>query len=168
MSQTKRLTLMALLVAIGTIFSNIFWVPAGVAKAFPIQHAVNVTAAILLGPGPGVFVAFAIGLLRNLLGTGTLLAFPGGMIGAFLAGVLYQTIKRHWAAPIGEVIGTGIVGSLISVPFAKIFLGKSMGALAFIPSFLSSSFIGALIGLIVVKVLIKSNVVEDRFSRQPR
>jgi energy coupling factor transporter S component ThiW len=159
MSKTKRLTIMALLVAIGTIFSNIFWIPAGIAKAFPIQHAINVTAAILLGPGPAILIAFAIGLLRNLLGVGTLLAFPGGMIGAFLAGILYRKIRRDWVAPVGEVFGTGIIGSLLCVPFSQWFLGKSVGAFAFIPSFLTSSLIGAIIAFILVKAMRKTAIV---------
>lgn len=150
MNRTRLLTTMAVFVAIGTIGSQLLWFPAGVAKAYPVQHAVNVMAAVMLGPAPAVMIAFMIGLLRNLLGIGTLLAFPGGMIGAFLAGYLYRIFgKKLWAA-IGEVIGTGVIGSLLSVPFAKILLGSSVGALFFMPSFLVSSIAGAFIGLFVV------------------
>ncbi|MGD8189027.1 energy coupling factor transporter S component ThiW [Brevibacillus ginsengisoli] len=156
MNKTQRLTRMAVLVAIGTISSNIVSIPTGIAKAFPIQHAINVIAAVMLGPIPAVTVAFAIALLRNLLGAGTLLAFPGGMIGALLAGLVYQRIKRTWGAWIGEVFGTGVIGSFLSVPFAQLFMGKSVGALAFLPSFLTSTIIGASIGWIVVGVIQRS------------
>lgn len=150
MIRTRLITTMAVFVAIGTLGSQLLWFPAGIAKAYPVQHAINVIAAIILGPGPAVIIAFMIGLLRNLLGLGTLLAFPGGMIGAFLAGFLYQRIgKKIWAA-IGEVIGTGIIGSLFSVPFAKIVLGSSFGALFFMPSFLVSSITGAFIAIFIV------------------
>lgn len=150
MNRTRLITTMAVFVAIGTLGSQLLWFPAGIAKAYPVQHAINVIAAIILGPGPAVIIAFMIGLLRNLLGLGTLLAFPGGMIGAFLAGFLYQRIgKKIWAA-IGEVIGTGIIGSLFSVPFAKIVLGSSFGALFFMPSFLVSSITGAFIAIFIV------------------
>lgn len=150
MNRTRLITTMAVFVAIGTLGSQLLWFPAGIAKAYPVQHAINVIAAIILGPGPAVIIAFMIGLLRNLLGLGTLLAFPGGMIGAFLAGFLYQRIgKKVWAA-IGEVIGTGIIGSLFSVPFAKIVLGSSFGALFFMPSFLVSSITGAFIAVFIV------------------
>ena len=150
MNRTRLITTMAVFVAIGTLGSQLLWFPAGIAKAYPVQHAINVIAAIILGPGPAVMIAFMIGLLRNLLGLGTLLAFPGGMIGAFLAGFLYQRIgKKIWAA-IGEVIGTGIIGSLFSVPFAKIVLGSSFGALFFMPSFLVSSITGAFIAIFIV------------------
>ena len=150
MNRTRLITTMAVLIAIGTLGSQLLWFPAGIAKAYPVQHAVNVIAAIALGPGPAVIIAFMIGLLRNLLGLGTLLAFPGGMIGAFLAGFLYQRFGKNIWAAIGEIIGTGIIGSLFSVPFAKIFLGSSFGALFFMPSFLVSSITGAAIAIFIV------------------
>jgi energy coupling factor transporter S component ThiW len=158
MNRTYKLTVMALLVAIGTFGSDLLWFPAGVAKAYPVQHMINVMAAVLLGPIPAVAIAFMIGLLRNLMGVGTLLAFPGGMIGAFLAGYLFEKIKRTWGAALGEVIGTGIIGSLFAVPYAKILMGKSVGALFFIPSFFFSSLGGAVLGLILVSRLRKASV----------
>lgn len=165
MNTTQRLTRMAVLVAIGTISSHIVSVPTGIAKAFPIQHAINVIAAVTLGPIPAVTVAFAIALLRNLLGVGTLLAFPGGMIGALLAGLLYQRIKRTWGASLGEVIGTGVLASFVSVPYAQLLMGKSVGALAFLPAFLTSTLIGATIGWIVVSFLQRSvHPIQQRIS----
>jgi energy coupling factor transporter S component ThiW len=141
---------MSVFIAIGTIGSQILWFPAGVAKAYPVQHAVNVMAAVFLGPGPAVIIAFMIGLLRNMLGFGTLIAFPGGMIGAFFAGILFRRFRKPLWAAIGEILGTGVVGSLLSVPFAKILLGSPVGALSFVPSFLVSSIAGACIGLLIV------------------
>ncbi|MFX0559678.1 energy coupling factor transporter S component ThiW [Tepidibacillus infernus] len=44
----KQLTLMAMLVAIGTITSTLIWFPAGIAKAYPMQHAINVISAVVL------------------------------------------------------------------------------------------------------------------------
>ncbi|MBM7599673.1 energy coupling factor transporter S component ThiW [Virgibacillus halotolerans] len=150
MNRTRLLTTMAAFIAIGTIGSQLLWFPAGVAKAYPVQHTVNVMAAVILGPGPAVIIAFMIGLLRNMLGFGTLIAFPGGMIGAFLAGFLFRKFGKPFWAAIGEVFGTGIIGSLFSVPFAKIILGSSVGALFFMPSFLISSITGACIALFIV------------------
>ncbi|MCR3922049.1 MAG: energy coupling factor transporter S component ThiW, partial [Firmicutes bacterium] len=87
----RKLTGMALLIAMGTA-AGIFSIPIPLlgAKVAPVQHAINVLAAVLFGPGPAVMVAFLIALLRNLLGTGTILAFPGGMIGALVAGLAYR------------------------------------------------------------------------------
>lgn len=151
---------MALLIAIGTLGAQFIWFPAGIAKAYPVQHAVNVLAAVMLGTGPAVMIAFVIGLLRNMLGLGSLLAFPGGMIGAFLAGFLYHRFKKKYMAAIGEIIGTGIIGALFAVPFAKILMGTSFGALFFIPPFLISSITGATLALFIV-----SRVKYDQFIR---
>lgn len=150
MNRTRLLTTMAVFIAIGTIGSQLLWFPAGIAKAYPVQHAVNVMAAVVLGPGPAVINAFMIGLLRNMLGFGTIIAFPGGMIGAFLSGFLFQRFGKYIWAAIGEILGTGVIGSLCAVPFAKIVLGSSIGALFFMPSFLISSIVGACIGLFIV------------------
>ncbi|SFB06528.1 energy coupling factor transporter S component ThiW [Lentibacillus halodurans] len=160
MSRTQLLTTMAVFAAIGTIGAQLLWFPAGVAKAYPVQHAVNVIAAVTLGPGPAVIIAFMIGLLRNMLGLGTLLAFPGSMIGAFLAGYLYQKTDKKEMAAFGEAIGTGIVGSLFAVPFARILMGSSAGAFFFMPSFLVSSAAGALIGWFVVSKVKRKNLLK--------
>ncbi len=157
--RTRLLTMMAVLIAIGTIGSHLLWFPAGVARAYPVQHAINVIAAIMLGPGPAVAVALMISLLRNLLGLGTLVAFPGAMIGAFVAGVLYKKTQKYSMAAAGEVIGTGIIGSLFAVPIANLLMGSSVGALAFIPPFIVSSVSGALIGWLLV-----SRIPAQQFS----
>jgi len=150
MRRTKLITTMAVFIAIGTLASQLIWFPAGVAKAYPVQHAINVMAAVMLGTGPAVTIAFIIGVLRNLLGLGSLLAFPGGMIGAFLAGILYKRFKHNIAAACGEVLGTGVIGALFAVPFAKILMGTAFGALFFIPPFLVSSITGGFIGVFIV------------------
>src|SRR5699024_6648360 len=101
MNRTRLITIMAVFIAVGTISAQLIWFPAGVARAYPVQHAINVMAAVTLGPGPAVVIAFMISLLRNMLGLGTLLAFPGAMVGAFLAGFLYKKTERKSLAAIG-------------------------------------------------------------------
>ncbi|MFD2923683.1 energy coupling factor transporter S component ThiW [Halobacillus naozhouensis] len=159
MNRTRLLTTMAVFVAIGTLGSQMLWFPAGIAKAYPVQHAVNVMAAVTLGPIPAVVIAFMIGLLRNLLGLGTLLAFPGGMIGALLAGYFYKWSGKTWTAAAGEVIGTGFIGAMLSVPYANFLMGSSAGALAFLPSFLISSTTGAVIGWFVVSKVRQNHAI---------
>lgn len=151
--KARELTLMALLVALGTATARFVWFSVGVAKATPVQHAINVLAAVLLGPERAVAVAFLIGLLRNLLGVGSLLAFPGGMVGAFLAGLLYRLTGRAWTAAVGELIGTGLLGALLAYPVAKYFLGASGAAFMFVFPFALSSAVGAALGLAVVSAL---------------
>ncbi|WLR48703.1 energy coupling factor transporter S component ThiW [Halobacillus litoralis] len=162
MKNTKLLTTMAVLVAIGTLGAQFLWFPAGIAKAYPVQHAVNVVAAVVLGPVPAVMIAFVIGLLRFLLGLGTFLAFPGGMFGALLAGLCYRMFERKSSAVIGEVLGTGVIGALASVPIANVLMGSSAGVFAFVPSFVVSSVSGALIAAFIL-----SRVKVEKMILQP-
>ncbi len=87
-------------------------------KCAPVQHMVNVLCAVVLGPWYGVGVAFVASLVRNLLGLGSLLAFPGSMCGALLCGLVYWKTKNLPATLVGEVFGTGIIGGLLSYPIA--------------------------------------------------
>ena len=89
----KKLTLTAFFAAIA-VAGSLFSFPVLGSRCSPIQHLVNVMCAILLGPWYGLAAAFLAALLRNILGLGTLLAFPGSMCGALLSGVLYQWMKK--------------------------------------------------------------------------
>lgn len=151
----RLLTMQAVLVAVGTISAQVLWFPVGIAKAYPIQHAINVLTAVVFGPGPAVTVAFLISCLRNMLGLGTLFAFPGSMIGALLAGYFYRKWRMASMAGLGEVIGTGIVGSLVSVPLARLFFGEEKAVFAFLPGFLVSSISGAVIGVWVAMNIVR-------------
>ncbi|MEX3623957.1 energy coupling factor transporter S component ThiW [Viridibacillus arvi] len=158
---TSRKTAIAMFVTIAVAGSVFVSFPAGIARAYPIQHAVNVLAAVMLGPGPAVLIAFFAGLIRLITGTGSLLAFPGGMIGAFLAGMLYKHYGKVWLAAVGEAVGTGILASLVAVPYAKILMGTSFTALFFMPAFLVSSVSGALFGCIIA-----ARLKETKFAHQ--
>jgi energy coupling factor transporter S component ThiW len=149
----KKLTSLALLVALGTA-ASVFSFPVAGAKIFPVQHAINVLAAVLFGPASAVLVAFCIALLRNLLGTGSILAFPGGMFGAFAAGMFYRYSGRESVAAMGEVAGTGILGALAAVPAARLLLGRDVLALAYVIPFTLSSFSGAVAGLLLLRFVV--------------
>lgn len=157
--KTKKITLAALLIAIGVIGGS-FAIPVGVSKCAPVQHAVNVLAAVILGPGYGVAIAFCISLLRNILGTGSLLAFPGSMIGVLAAGILYKISNKDILAVAGEMFGTGILGGLVAFPIAKFIMGKNVGALFFVVPFLVSTIGGSLIGYVILKILDVSKIVD--------
>jgi energy coupling factor transporter S component ThiW len=161
MNRTRLITIMAVFIAVGTISAQLIWFPAGVARAYPVQHAINVMAAVTLGPGPAVVIAFMISLLRNMLGLGTLLAFPGAMVGAFLAGFLYKKTERKSLAAIGEGVGSGVIGALFAVPFAAVFMGTAAGAFAFVPPFLVSSVSGSILGLLVVSKINSRNILQN-------
>ncbi|MEK6265308.1 MAG: energy coupling factor transporter S component ThiW [Clostridium sp.] len=151
--KTKKITVSSLLVAIGVIAGNIIFIPVGVSKCFPIQHTINILSAVILGPAYAVAIAFCISLLRNILGTGSLLAFPGSMIGALLAGILYRKSKNNLLAIVGEVFGTGILGGLLAFPIANFIMGKKIGALFFVAPFLISTIGGSIIAFFILRVL---------------
>jgi|GEM_PF-159929 len=125
-----KMVLSALLISLGVTGSLLPFATflIGASRCAPLQHLINVLGAVLLGPGFAVINAFLISLLRNMLGTGTLLAFPGSMIGALLAGFLYQWFKKDGLAVLGEFVGTGLVGGLAAYPFARWLMGNTPAA----------------------------------------
>lgn len=165
-----KLTISAMLISIGILGSYvpIFVFPIGPAKCAPLQHLINVVAAVLLGPGYAVAVAFGISLLRNLFGLGTLLAFPGSMVGAFLAGSLFLFSRKARLnisigialASVGEALGTGLLGAILAFPVAKWLLGNStVSATFFIMPFMVSSAVGAVLAFGLIHILMKARVI---------
>jgi energy coupling factor transporter S component ThiW len=148
--KTKQVTYSAIMIAIG-VLGGYFNIPVGVSKCAPAQHIINVLAAVTLGPGYAVLTAFCISLIRNIIGTGTLLAFPGSMIGALLAALLYKRTNLKLAAVAGEIFGTGILGALIAFPVAKFILGKNVAAFFFVIPFLINTVAGSLIAYFIIK-----------------
>jgi len=147
-----------ILVAVSVALSPVF-IPVGIAKCFPAQHMVNVLAAVMLGPAYAVAIATAAALVRNILGLGTLLAFPGGMIGALLAGLAYLGTKNIYLAGLGEIVGTGLLGALVSVWIvAPLLMQKTMALTTLIVAFSVSTIGGTVIGLIALRLLHKAGI----------
>lgn len=158
MRKTHKLTLTAMLIAIGTLSSNVLFIPIGFTKVFPIQHFLNVLSAVLLGPIYAVAQALCVSILRNIMGTGSIFAFPGSMVGALLAGLLFMKTKKIYMAFFGEVIGTGIIGAMLAYPIATLLLGQNATVFGFIPLFIFSSIAGALIGWMILSIFLKKKV----------
>ena len=156
LSTTKKIVLSGILVSLATVLGT-FSIPILGAKASPVQHFINVVAGITLGPAYGMGGAFISSLLRNILGTGSVLAFPGSMIGAFLAGTLYQKYHKRELAVIGEVIGTGVIGALVAYHLAAFVLGKEVAMFVYIVPFTTSSLLGSIIAYIVLKLKVIRN-----------
>lgn len=155
----RKLTLAGVFVALSVV-GSMFQVPVLGSKCAPMQHLMNIMGAVFLGPGYAVFAAFASSLIRNLLGLGTLLAFPGSMCGALLSGLLYKYFKALPLAYVGEVFGTSVIGGLLAYPVAAYILGSEAAVFAFIVPFLISTCGGTIIAIILVTALKKSGVVE--------
>lgn len=158
--ETRNVARAVILVAIGVALSPFTSIPIGIAKINPTQHFVNVLGAVLLGPWWAAGIALIIGILRNALGTGTLLAFPGGMIGAFIAGILYRYTRNIYMAAIGEIIGTGLLGAIVSALIvAPILMKKGMAMGALIIAFSGSAILGSIIGILALKLLKRAEVI---------
>ncbi len=151
----------AMFVAIGTLTSHLIYIPIGFTKVFPIQHFLNVLSAVLLGPYYAVLQAFTVSLLRNMMGTGSIFAFPGSMIGALLAACLFMKTKKLSFAFAGEVVGTGILGGLACYPIAVLLLGQNAALFGFVPAFMISSFAGSLFGFIMLSVMLKNPAIRS-------
>src|SRR6056297_3485436 len=112
----------AILAAVGVVLSYLnpfgYFTIFG-AKINPFAHFVNAISGVLLGPIYAVFCALLIAVIRFSTGIGTVLAFPGGLTGAFVVGLVQYTLKKregiktHWAA-LTEPIGTVFLGAIIS------------------------------------------------------
>ena len=157
----KKLALAGMFCAL-CVVGSVFSFPMFGSKCAPVQHM-----AVLLGPWWGVGVAFVASLLRNLLGLGSLMAFPGSMFGALLCGLVYHKTKNLLATVAGEVFGTSVLGGLCAWPVAIFLMGKSAGDIAFyayIVPFLISTGVGAVIAGILVLSLQRSGVLRSMQS----
>ena len=159
--QLRNLVLTALFSALGTIGGSVMEFSIGAAKVDPMQHLLNLVSGVLLGPWWALAQAFLTSLIRNLMGTGTILAFPGSMFGAVLVGLAYRYTKKLWLAGLGELIGTGIIGAIVAYPLAKWLLGANGALFLFIPSFFLSSLVGVVIGYGLLKVLLRQKRFQE-------
>lgn len=158
---TKKLAIASVFCAVAVVGSLFSFLVFG-SKCAPVQHMVNILCAVLLGPAYGVGAAFVASLIRNLLGLGSLMAFPGSMFGALLCGIVYKKTHNILGTLIGEVLGTAILGGLCAYPVAILFMGQSAANVAFyayIVPFLVSTAAGAVISGIIIYILNKANVL---------
>lgn len=152
-SRTQKIVLSAALAAVAVLLSG-FSFPIGPSRCFPFQHAVNVITGVLLGPWWALASALLSATVRNLLGTGTILAYPGSAFGALAVGFAAMCLpqKRRFLAATAEPLATGIVGAWVS---SLIVTQAGTGAMFPLLSaaFLASSAPGALIGVLVLTSL---------------
>lgn len=150
---TRLLAYSVVLAALAVALAPIS-IPVGVAKLSPAQHFINVLAAALVGPWWGLASALATSLVRNALGLGTPLAFPGSVFGVVLAGLAFRFTRNIYWTALGEVIGTGLLGASVgALLVAPYLMGKDIALTLLITPFLLSSASGALLGLFGLRVL---------------
>ena len=143
-----RMVVMAMLIAVGVVISPLLRVEG----MCPMAHLINITAAVLLGPVDAFIVAVLIGIIR-MCGMGIPpLALTGAVFGATLSGILYKVSKgKIWAAVLGEIIGTGIIGAIVSYPVMTYICGREgLTWLFYVPSFTCGTLIGGSIAAILL------------------
>ena len=153
-TRTRKLTLAGILVAVA-VLGGFFSIPVLGSRCAPVQHLVNILAAVFLGPLWGIGVAFAASLLRNIAGLGSLMAFPGSMIGALCCGLAYHYTKRLGITCIAEALGTGILGALAAYPVAALLMGLNPTSYTvYIVPFLLSTGAGSLLAYVLLHFLL--------------
>ena len=160
--QTRKLAMAGLLTAVAVV-GSMFSFPMFGSKCAPIQHMVNVICGVFLGPWYGVGSAFVASLLRNLLGLGTPMAFPGSMCGALLCGLVYRKFPRLLPTCMAEVFGTGVLGGLAAYPVAIYIVGQDASQVAFyafIVPFLISTAVGSVIAGLALSALRSSGALK--------
>ena len=160
-NMTEKLAMAGVFTAVAVAGSLISFPVAG-SKCAPVQHMVNVLAAVMLGPWWGVGIAFCASLLRNLMGLGSLMAFPGSMVGAFCCGLVYGSTRKIGLTCMAEALGTGILGGLAAYPVAKFLMGVTpAGLFVYMVPFLISTAAGSILAFVLLVILEKSGALSQ-------
>lgn len=147
-SQIVKLIVLALMVALDVVLSPLFRIE-GMA---PMSSVMNVIAAMLMGPVYATAMALICAIIRmTMLGIPPL-ALTGALFGAMLAGIFYRLGKKVGWAMFGEILGTGLIGSLLSFPVMVWFTGSHLNLYWFIytPRFFGGAISGSLIAFLVL------------------
>ncbi len=145
------MVVLSMLIALGVVISPILRVEG----MCPMAHLINIVCSVLLGPWYSLICATIIGIIRMALMGIPPLALTGAVFGAFLSGVFYRLSKgKIICAVLGEVIGTGIIGAVVSYPVMKFIWGKEgLGWVFYIPSFIAGTLIGGSIAYFFLRKL---------------
>ncbi len=146
-----KLVVLSMLIALGVVISPILRVEG----MCPMAHLINIVCSVLLGPWYSLICATLIGIIRMAFMGIPPLALTGAVFGAFLSGVFYRLSKgKIICAVLGEVIGTGIIGAIVSYPVMTIFTEKKgIGWVFYIPSFVAGTLIGGSIAYFFLRKL---------------
>lgn len=154
----KKQIFTAMLASMGYVLSTFVHFP----RMAPFQHFINVIAAVFLGPVWGFVCALMTGLMRMMFNGSSILAVIGAVVGAFLSGLLYKTSQKLIWAVIGEVIGTGVLSAIIAYPVMRTFYGlPDTSVFTYVPFFIPSSLMGAVLGYVLLKTLEKTKLLEN-------
>jgi energy coupling factor transporter S component ThiW len=160
-ARLRKMTLAALFAALAVLLSP-FSFPIGPSRCFPFQHAINGVAGVLLGPFWACGAALVASLVRNLLGTGTILAFPGSFFGALVVGMTAKLLpqKYRFLAALTEPLATGTLGAWVACVMVSTPGGRSAMFVTLSAAFLLSSVPGSVLGCCLLRFLPKGNAAQ--------
>lgn len=146
-----KMVVLSMLIALGVVISPILRVEG----MCPMAHFINIVCSVLLGPWYSLLCAVLIGIIRMTLMGIPPLALTGAVFGAFLSGVFYRLSKgKLVAAVLGEVIGTGLIGAVMSYPVMTYLCGREgLSWLFYVPSFTCGTLIGGSIAFFFLRKL---------------
>ena len=144
-----KMDVLAMLIAIGVVISPILRVEG----MCPMAHFINIICSVFLGPWYSLLCATLIGIIRMLTMGIPPIALTGAIFGAFLSGVFYRLSNgRIIFAVLGEIIGTGIIGAIMSYPVMTFLWGKEgLSWLFYVPSFICGTLIGGSIAYVFLR-----------------
>ena len=154
----RKIALAGVLTAVGVLGGTLS-VPVGFSKCCPMQSVINIIGGVFLGPWYATAMAFCVALLRDLLGTGSIMAFPGSMCGALLAGLLYRCLPKLWMSCLGEIIGTGIISALLAWPITIFILGTPSAPFAYVVPFMTAALVGVVIASVLMFLMNRSGAL---------
>lgn len=152
-----RAVVLAMLIALGVVISPILRFEG----MCPMAHFINIVCSVLLGPWYSLLCATIIGIIRMAVMGIPPLALTGAVFGAFLSGVFYRMSKgKILFAVLGEIIGTGIIGAIVSYPVMTLLWGKEgLSWLFYVPSFICGTLIGGSIAFVFLRKLSNAGVL---------
>ena len=154
-----KLTVLSMLVALGVVISPILRVEG----MCPMAHFINIVCSVFLGPWYSLLCATLIGVIRMAIMGIPPIALTGAIFGAFLSGVFYRLFKgKIICAVIGEIIGTGIIGAIMSYPVMTFLWGKEgLSWLFYVPSFICGTLIGGSIAYVFLRKFAANGMLEQ-------
>ena len=154
-----KMVVLSMLVALGVVISPILRVEG----MCPMAHFINIVCSVFLGPWYSLLCATLIGIIRMITMGIPPLALTGAVFGAFLSGVFYRISKgKLICAVLGEVIGTGIIGAIVSYPVMTFIWGREgLSWLFYVPSFICGTLIGGSIAYAFLRKLADNGMLTN-------